>query len=316
MGFATDILTRTDTVIVGYTSGAWSALVSSHMGTIRAALVLYISIYGWCVLNNWIETTLSDAWKHVLKMAIVFAVATTWGWFHMFFYDVFVNGPDSFIASLTGGDTSRTGLDNVFDTGFKAANKIFEASNWFDLAQISIGLLIIFLTVVTVGYALFLLILSKFAIAIILAIGAMFLVLYLFNTTRTLFSSWVNSLFNYALIPILTFSLLHLMLRIMKSYTDQLAVAAASGKMTFADVPGFFLFGVITLAVLMQVPNMAAGLAGGLGLTTAGAPMAMAAGGYLSSRWAAKGAAKLGGKAHAWYRSRRGKPGGNSGGKK
>ena len=187
---------------------------------------------------------------------------------------------------------------------------------WFDLAQISIGLLIIFLTVVTVGYALFLLILSKFAIAIILAIGAMFLVLYLFNTTRTLFSSWVNSLFNYALIPILTFSLLHLMLRIMKSYTDELAVAAASGKMTFADVPGFFLFGVITLVVLMQVPNMAAGLAGGLGLTTAGAPMAMAAGGYLSSRWAAKGAAKLGGKAHAWYRSRRGKPGGNSGGKK
>ncbi len=91
-------------------------------------LILYIAIYGWCVLNNWIETTLSDAWKHVLKMAIVFAVATSWGWFHMFFYDVFVNGPDSFIASLTGGDTSRTGLDNVFDTGFKAANKIFEAS--------------------------------------------------------------------------------------------------------------------------------------------------------------------------------------------
>ena len=88
MGFATDILTRTDAVILGYTSGAWSAIVSSHMGAIRAAAILYIATYGWCVLNNWIETTLSDAWKHVLKMAIVFAVVTTWGWFHMFFYGV------------------------------------------------------------------------------------------------------------------------------------------------------------------------------------------------------------------------------------
>ena len=106
------------------------------------------------------------------------------------------------------------------------------------------------------------------------------------------------------------------MLRIMKSYTDQLGVAIASGKMSFADVPGFLLFGVITLVVLMQVPNMAAGLSGGLGLTTAGAPMAMTAGGYFGGRWAARGAAKLGGKARAWYRARRGKPGGNSGGKK
>ena len=316
MGFATDILARTDAVILGYTSGAWSAIVSAHMGAIRAALILYIAIYGWCVLNNWIETTLADAVKHVLKMAIVFAVVTSWSWFHIFFYDVFVNGPDSFIAALTGGDTSKAGLDAVFDTGFAAGNEIFKRANWYDLPQIFIASLVIVLTLVTVAYALFLLILSKFALAIILAIGAIFLVLYLFNTTRTLFSSWVNSLLNYALVPILTFSLLHLMLRIMKSYTDQLGVAIASGKMSFADVPGFLLFGVITLVVLMQVPNMAAGLSGGLGLTTAGAPMAMTAGGYFGGRWAARGAAKLGGKARAWYRARRGKPGGNSGGKK
>ena len=314
MGFATDILTKTDTVIIGYTSGAWSALVSSHMSAIRGALVLYIAIYGWCVLNNWIETTLSDAWKHVFKMAAVFGIATSWGWFHMFFYDVFVNGPDSFIAALTGGDTSKTGLDNVFQTGFKAANKIFETSSWFDLAQISIGLSIILLTVVTVGYALFLLILSKFALAILLAIGAIFIVLYLFDATRTLFSSWVNSLLNYALVPILTFALLHLVLRIMKSYTDQLAVAAASGKLTFADVPGFFLFGVITLVVLMQVPSMAAGLAGGLSLSTGGAPMAMAASGVLGGRWAGKRAFKFGkwggGKIRGAYRARHAASGG------
>ena len=229
---------------------------------------------------------------------------------------MFVNGPDSFIAALTGGDTSKAGLDAVFDTGFAAGNEIFKRANWYDLPQIFIAALVIVLTLVTIAYALFLLILSKFALAIILAIGAIFLVLYLFNATRTLFSSWVNSLLNYALVPILTFSLLHLMLRIMKSYTDQLGIAIASGKMSFTDVPGFLLFGVITLVVLMQVPSMAAGLSGGLGLTTAGAPMAMTIGSYVGSRWAARGAAKLGGNARAWYRARRGKPGGSAGGSK
>lgn len=310
MGFATDILTRTDAVIVGYTSGAWSAIVSSHMGAIRSALILYIVIYGWCVLNNWIETTLADAFKHVLKMAVVFAVVTSWGWFHMFFYDVFVNGPDSFITAMTGGDTSKAGLDRVFDTGFAAGNEIFKRAYWYDLPQIFIAGLVIILTLITIAYALFLLILAKFALAIILAIGALFIVMHLFNSTRGLFSSWVNALLNYALVPILTYALLHLMLRIMETYTTKLAAATASGTVAFADVPGFFLFSVITFVVLMQVPAIAASLTGGFGLTTAGAPATMSAASLLGARWAGQRIGQAGkhsfGKARDWYRARRG----------
>jgi type IV secretion system protein VirB6 len=309
MGFASDILTKTDAVIVGYTSGAWSAIVSAHMGAIRAALILYIAIYGWCVLNNWIETTLSDAFKHVLKMGAVFAVATSWGWFHMFFYDVFANGPDSFIAALTGGDTSKAGLDAVFATGFGAGNAIFRRANWYDLPQIFIAGLVILLTLMAVAYALFLLILSKFALAIILAIGALFIVMHLFNATRGLFSSWVNALLNYALVPILTYALLHLMLKIMQTYTTKLAAATAAGTVAFGDVPGFFLFSVITFVVLMQVPTIAASLTGGFGLTTAGAPATLSAASMLGARWAAQRMGRLGrystNKARDWYRARR-----------
>ena len=95
----------------------------------------------------------------------------------------------------------------------------------------------------------------------------------------------------------------------MKSYTDQLALAASAGKLTFGDVPGFFLFGVITLVILIQVPSMAAGLAGGLSLSTGGAPTAITASGVLGGRWTAGRALNLGkwtrGKLSGAYRARR-----------
>jgi type IV secretion system protein VirB6 len=310
MGFATDILKTTDSVIVGYTSGAWNAVVSSNLTAIQLALVLYVAIYGWCVMNNWIEVSASDAWKHLLKMATVFTLATSWGYFHVFFYGVFVNGPDTLIAALTGGNTSKSGLDNVFDTGFMAANEIFKKSAWFDIAQLVIAAFIILITTVAVGYALFLLILAKFALAIILAIGALFVMMYLFNATKSLFASWINACLNYALIPVLAYGVLHLILKIFKVYTEKLAVATASGSITFDDVPGFFLFGFVCIAILWQVPAMAAGLAGGLSLSTGGVPAIVGAGGILGLRYGRRRAYQLGrwagGRIRNWYRSGRG----------
>jgi type IV secretion system protein VirB6 len=310
MGFATDILKTTDSVIVGYTSGAWSALVSSNLTAIQLALVLYVAIYGWCVMSNWIEVSTSDAWKHLFKMMAVFTVATSWGYFHVLVYDLFVNGPDSLIAALTNGDTSKTGLDKVFETGFKSANKIFQTSNWFDIAQLTIAAFIILITTIAVGYALFLLILAKFALAIILAIGALFVMMYLFNATKGLFASWVNACLNYALIPVLAYGVLHLILKIFKVYTDKLAAATASGPITFDDVPGFFLFGFVCIAILWQVPAMAAGLAGGLSLSTGGVPAIVGAGGILGLRYGRRRAYQLGrwagGRIRSWYRSGRG----------
>jgi hypothetical protein len=95
-----------------------------------------------------------------------------------------------------------------------------------------------------------------------------------------------------------------------KVYTDKLAVAAASGVITFADVPGFFLFGFVCIAILWQVPAMAAGIAGGLSLSTGGVPAIVGAGGILGLRYGRRRAYRLGrwagGRIRHWYRGGRG----------
>ena len=52
-------------------------------------------------------------------------------------------------------------------------------------------------------YSTFLLILSKLAIALLLAVAPLILLLLIFDNTRGFFEGWLRQLANYALIPLL-----------------------------------------------------------------------------------------------------------------
>ena len=78
-------------------------------------------------------------------------------------------------------------------------------------------------------YAMFLIALSSIALAVLLALGPLFIAMLFFDATKRFFSAWIAQLANYALITILTVMIAALLLQIVQSYAAQTA-ARGSGN--------------------------------------------------------------------------------------
>ncbi len=106
-------------------------------------------------------------------------------------------------------------------------------------------------------YAMFLFALSSIALAVLLALGPLFIALLLFDATRRLFEAWIAELANYALITVLTVMVAALLLQIVNSYAAQ--TAARGRRILTVDVLNMLLVAVLVFLVMRQVMPIASG---------------------------------------------------------
>ena len=123
---------------------------------------------------------------------------------------------------------------------------------------------VFYMTLACVGYALYLLILSKLALAILLGLAPLFFLFLLFEVTQDFFKHYVRQVFNFALIPIFTAAVLGLMLQIPQGALTRLQQVLIShsghgGRECFFVLLSFF----VVLLLLHQVTGFAAGVSGG-----------------------------------------------------
>lgn len=268
MAYVSEFIGYVDTTLNGFTESTYNALVTSHQTEIMLVLTIYVALYGWAVMNAWIETTLSDAVKRIVLMAVVVMLATRWSYFSIFCYDVFTTGPSKIIAAVTQGAMNPTELlDQVFDKGVRAGYGLMQEGGWSDLGMVLIGALVAFGTLVMIGYSLFLIVLAKMALAVLLGLAPLFLLLLLFNATRDFFGQWLRQLFNFALVPVLVFSVTALMLKFVDSSLTRLE-SADTGRL--GEVTFVLLIGFILIMLMRQIMGIAAGLGGGVQLATLG----------------------------------------------
>ena len=97
----------------------------------------------------------------------------------------------------------------------------------------------------------FLIALSSVALAVLLALGPLFLALLLFESSRRFFEAWVAQLANYALITILTVLAAALLLQIVQAYAEQ--TAARGNALVTVDALDMVL--VAVLVFLLHAPG-------------------------------------------------------------
>jgi type IV secretion system protein VirB6 len=114
----------------------------------------------------------------------------------------------------------------------------------------------------------FLIALSNIALAVLLALGPLFIAMLFFDATRRYFSAWLGQLANYALITVLTIMLAALLLHIVQSYAAQ--TAARGSAILTVDALNMILVAVLVFLVLRQVMPVASGLVGGSPLSSQG----------------------------------------------
>ncbi len=252
-------------------------------GFLRAAIILAVVGYGYGILMGWVKSPIEDS---IAKFLLITFVAVTLTFPVVIIldnvYPFFARGPFELAGLLPaapphlggwGGlideTTIYSRLDEVLETAFVTAGGMIAESGWTNPIPAILALMILIATLLMVGMGAFLIVVAKMAIALLVGLSPIFLISLLFKTTRGLFERWLGLLFNYSLIPILALALMSFGTQWM---VRQLEVLVAMGSVpSVADAAIYTLAAIISFLLMLQIPQMAATIGGGLALSTMGA---------------------------------------------
>jgi len=162
-------------------------------------------------------------------------------------------------------------VDEIWANGGQVGDAlVYKSFNQFSMPfglggtalQLQITALIVYLvTAALCLYTMFLLALSKVALAVLLAMGPIFLVMLLFESTSRYFTAWIAQLTNYALVTILTTMVSLLILTMVRA--DVAQIMRRISLLAIVDVFDMLLMCGLGMLFMMQVPQIAASLASG-----------------------------------------------------
>ncbi len=256
------------------------AFVFSQIGAVAAALTpavvtlatIYVMFWGYLQLTGKIQEPILEGAKRIFVIAgiLIFTIqlAANVGPIT----SVFFNSPQALAATITGSPQPVAAVDALWRDGNRVAEQLFaqgtiwSGSGW---GLFIAGGLVYLLVGLTCVYTAFLMAMSLVAIAVILALGPLFIAMLFFDATKRFFEAWIAQLANYGLIIILVALVASLLLTFFQVAATA-AVAMGAG-ITVAEAARLCVVSVLIFLVISQVPSIAAGLASGIALSTFGA---------------------------------------------
>ena len=268
--FITDTLMAVDYVISHFVKTTYQQLAENYSHTLILLSTLYILLLGYRFAWHTLSSDMLTISRHLLVLSIVCGLTMHWSLYHLFIYNIFTNEPNHIAQIITRtsgqlvpGENITQALNQVYSTGMEAGRKLFNSG----FRVFFCGICIIFFTFLCCLVALGLLIYAKLAMAIGLALGPLFLPFMLWESTRGWFVSWLQKLFNFSLIPIITASILMLMLSLINLVLPELNQQAIRGEPDFFTVGLFGSLSLVTAFLLKQSLSIASSLSGGLTLS-------------------------------------------------
>jgi type IV secretion system protein VirB6 len=268
MGFFQTFWSWLSGQLAGYIGANTSRVAAALEPAVVTLAVLYVMAWGYLHLMGRIEEPFMTGLKRIVTLAIVLAVALHLWLYNTVIVDTFYQAPAQLAAAVIGGSDPVGTIDLIWERGGAVADQLWDKAGvlngeiGFYLMGAAVWLLVGMLCV----YAMFLIALSSIASALLLAIGPLFIVMLLFDSTRRLFDAWVAQLANYALITILTVLVAALLLQVVESYAAQ--TAARGAALLTVDALDMALMSVLVFLLLRQVMPIASSLAGGLSLAS------------------------------------------------
>jgi len=242
-------------------------------GVLEPAVVtlatVYVMAWGYLHLTGKIEEPLVTGLKRIATLAIVLGACLHLWLYNTLIVDTFYSAPAQLAAAVIGAGDPVSTIDAIWQQGGTAAGSLWSKGNPIpDIEARAAGLMTWILIGLLCVYSMFLIALSSVALAILMALGPLFIAALMFEPTRRFFSAWLAQLANYGLITILTTMISALLLQVVQSYATQ--TAAQGSTLKGVDVLNLLLISVLVFLILRQVMPIAAGLAGGLALSSFG----------------------------------------------
>lgn len=255
-----------------------SRMLGEVAGPLRVAVILYVLLYGFAILRGAISEPLMDFAIRSVKLALVVMLATTAAYASWITQPLFHGLPDTIARAVagTGGGDAGAAFDQFFGRAAYLGQKTAKETtpmNWLPLI-VSGAVFVIGALAAALGFGI--VVLSKVALALLVALGPAFIACSLFEATRRYFFGWLSQAVNYLVLYALILAIFQLVVTL---------VGDQWGRIDGHDpIIGSLIF--IALCLLgaiffLQTPAIAAGIAGGAsaGLADFGNAVSMGLGG-------------------------------------
>lgn len=244
-----------------------SGVINLVQGPLRVAIALYIALYGIAVVKGAIAEPILDFAVRSIKLCMIVSLATTVAYSNDITDPVFSGLPNALAKAISGADVTNVGgtFDQFFAYGAALADKIAKSATPFDVLSYVISCVVLVVTAVASALGFSVVVIAKLALALIIALGPIFIACSLFEASRRFFFGWVSQAVNYIVLFALAITVFELVLALMKTEWPSIDAATnlKAGGMVFCAL---CLLGVI---FFLQVPSIATGIAGGASTGTA-----------------------------------------------
>ncbi|WP_048307757.1 type IV secretion system protein [Halomonas sp. PR-M31] len=236
-------------------------------------LIVWIAIWGYLMMFGKVSEPLQEGVFRILRIGFIMTLGLTVGTYMGVVVDVLAHGPEKVAAVITGSNGGAAAiLDSLFSRVLAVADQAWDKAGVMS-GDFGMYLVAILIMVFGGGVAIvvaFLLLASKVATTVLLAIGPLFIIGLLFNTTQRFFESWLSMVINFGTLLILGSAIGRMVIDVSEAFMDIVESSASSmaSMTTSAYLIAFFALGIL---VLKQVPAIASALGGGVALATQGA---------------------------------------------
>ncbi len=204
-----------------------------------------------------------------LRMVGILTLAMNYDYFCLFIYDVFTKAPLEICQSITmnegavGMQSVSQSLDTFIHAGMKESAKLFSMGSWSNWTYSIFGLILLIVTGLTAGIAAGLIILAKCASTVLLSLSPIFIMFALFDATKGWFDAFLQQLLNYALLPIMTCTVLMILLSVTNILVHGLNDVV---KPSLIDIVPYSLMCLVEIYLLNEVRGKCSALVGGFSL--------------------------------------------------
>lgn len=204
-----------------------------------------------------------------IKIAIITSVALAGGLYQSHIAEVIVKTPDALASALISGGTQGEGaaflIDQSAEKGLNVVADACEKAGFFSengIIYAVFAAIILLATGVLVAIGGAFILISKIALALLAGLGPIFIVALLFQSTQRFFDMWAAQIFNYALLIVIFSAVFGFMMNIFASYMGDVALDGVAN--VSYTLGGAVIISIIMMIVLLQLPSIATGLAGGI----------------------------------------------------
>lgn len=242
---------------------AFGRLFGTHgalLPALTTLLTIYVALFAFALITGRSRIGINSMTSRLVTMGLVLTFATSWIAYQSVVWNLATGAPNELAGILTGTPGNATDvfagkIDVVFQALIQASNGQTADSAFSPPGLLWVGGTLLLLG--TVG----ILATSRIALAVLLALGPVFVVLALFQGTRGLFTGWLKGVVLLAVAPL--FAVLGGSLMLELAVPVLAALVQSPGKVDPQAAMAFFMIGAVHMALMILVMKVAGTMVSG-----------------------------------------------------